>query len=407
MYAGAVCGAMICASPEVFGQDAGAPTTKVLENEDAAVRIAVSAAWGATPARGGNFLACWQLGLPDAGKGFLAVEMVPGTRNELLGTAWLAHESKSPAKFVSEPVPHVVAEIVGTDGSPWRSCSAVRVVRRRGFVVGFQCSAAAFEKYRAEFLAALATFTSSRGEYPDMPDTYTVVLRDAYKYYLHPDVPATEVAAVHRVLLAQETAFEKRHGQVPKSDENPIVVVLHARPGDAVAVSERAGDGFLGDPAGGRLLAVVPIKDVKAQATMAMCFALVLHSQAYSLLVGTSWVSAGEGWLAHFEATAGKPFPAVAASLAAEIPASLRPLAGLVAQKDLSMQDALQAMVYLAFLRTGAKPYADGFARYVKDVRAGANPADAAAKHLLSLDQGALRAAAEVFAQSFKPVKGR
>jgi hypothetical protein len=409
------------------GQDAAAGDMQTVTTEDEYVTFNLPATWTVTRSGGAGLgKGAWAVTLPD-GAGSVVMTLVTenGTRDERLGTAQILWETDAQAKANTnpklkietklglQPIPYAFVSVSYGERQGKEFCSTVRVVKRRGFRLAMQGDKESVDAALPAFLAGAAKLDTSRTEFPDVPETYKRVLRDGYEYCLSPNVKEADVAKLHARLLAQEAAYVRRCGPVPKPANSPILVVLHSDAADAAAGAKAgmqwmdgAKDGLLGAPVEGALCALAPSKDDPATAGLvAQCFAFVLHSQTFGTGTG-AWHLGGDATLARVEAVTGKPLPDIAASMTGDVPATLLPLKDLVAKETLTQPETFQVMVYMALFRS-AKPWADAFAAYAKAVREGAEPKAACEKTLLALDQDKLRAAAEAYAKTFRPLKGR
>jgi hypothetical protein len=408
------------------GQDAAA--TQTVTTEDESVSFSLPSAW-TIQREGGAGLGkgAWTIRLPDgAGSAVMTLATVNGTRDERLGTAQVLWDADAKAKenkiaqlkietkLELQPIPHASVTVSFGENPGQEFCSALRVVKRRGFLLEIQGDKGSVDAALPGFLAGAAKLDTTRTEFPDVPDTYKRVVKDGYEYCLSPKVKEADIVKLHARLLAQEAAYVRRCGPVPKPANDPILVVLHADAAEAAEAAKSAvpwmdgaKDGLYGAQAEGALCALAPPKDDPASAgPVAQCFASVLHAQTFGSKT-SEWHLGGDTTLALVEATTGKPLPDIAASLTSAVPATLMPLKDLVAKESLTLPETYQVMVYMALFRSGAKPWSDAFAAYAKTVREGAEPKASCEKTLLALDQDKLRAAGEAYAMTFRPLKGR
>jgi hypothetical protein len=310
-----------------------------------------------------------------------------------------------------EPLPHLLLDVPERDGSVTREVWMYRVIRRNGIAVHVECDAALWPKIRDDCLKATQSLTSTVEEWPPAPVNCRMLLRDGYEYWVHPSVKDGDLDALHKILRDEEAAFAKVHGAVPKPPESPFVVVVHARREDEAAVDANAADahdGIFASQATGRLFVVPPGKgDAVAASELAREAWRALLRQTFGGDT-PSWLDVGEGIAAGAEELTGRPLPSVPQGLVPLIPKTLQRFDEIVALERADADDRYSMFAYVAFFRCGGKSWRDAFAAFLKDSAATGDCTGAQKRHLLSLDQGKLRTAAQAFvAKGLTPVKGR
>jgi hypothetical protein len=394
-------------------QDAKTGDTQTLTSSEGTESVRVPAAWTVHSVTVHDADSAWQVTPPGAETCNLMLQRRAVSRDEVLGTsAFVWHRPRlAGARFVLRPLPHAIVDVKGPNDAEWKGCFSVRVIRRRAYGVFLQAPKATFDTVLPAFLDAVRSFDSTRSQLPDVPDDWKKIARDGYEYYLHAGANEADVAPLHKYLQQQESGFAKRFGPVPKGGTNPIVVLLVPQLTDAAALGIDAtpSDAPASWSVDGQCLVVSSaVKgDLSTNMSLAAAASMCLESQAFGTTM-PRWLATGDSALRIFEAGSGRALPQYSESLAKGVPSSLAPL------RDLATEDAgkeasfsASAMVYVAFLRTGARPYAEKLLAYMKAIRIGSDPDVACNDFLAAVGAEKMHTDAEAFLASFKPVKAK
>lgn len=394
--------------------DSAAPATRRFESEDHKIGIDLPAEWEVKRTQQEKALtAAWITPSPGAAEFGVCVYHVPGFRSER-GQAYAERsvhpgrfDVKGPAVVVLEPMPHLVLD-VPEGPTTTRHVWIYRVLDRNGFTFSVECPRESWDSVKEGCFRAARSLTSKFAEYPAKTDGAKSTLRDGYEYRVPDGVKGADLDSLHRAILDLERRYSKLHGAVPKPTDNPLVVQICA---DAADFSRRAGPdakpahGSFGNTLEGCLYALRDPKvrdEPVARAGLAFQMSNLIHVQCYGG-GDPSWMREGEANLAWAEAYAGRSLPSLPEGMKTDLVLDVVPFEDL----DLGMPSATmdQATAYVALFRAGPQTYRDAYAAYLKDIAATGDWVAAASKHLKSLDQAKLRAAAQAFLKELKFVK--
>jgi len=312
-------------------------------------------------------------------------------------------EGAKKGEVTVDPVPRLVMS-VKENGRDETRAWFYRVLDRNGFTMTVRCEPSAWPTIAAACGDAALSLTSAIPEWPERPAGYVASERDGYEYVVQPGVADADVAALHAAILDLEKKYAKTRAPVPKPrDRRPVVVVsADAKSSRVAAGAAKVEDEFVANVAHGRLFAV-PLRrdDARQRALLARATTELFHAQTFGA-DASPWLVMGESRLAPIEAT-GHFLPWLPDDCA--LPKTVDSFERLV--HDPSRGAFEQATVYVAFFRAGARPWRDAFAAFLKDLAATGDWDAAERKHLLSLDQEKLLAAAQAYLKQLRSANAK
>jgi hypothetical protein len=388
---------------------AGAATTR-FESADHRVALELPADWKVETIPSDHSLLSLRAAIPPDGAPLrLDLYHQPGFRDERC-QAYLERTSQvemrdgaQRGEVLLQPSPHLVMTLGAPEEYPFHAW-IYRVIDRNGFSLAAQCPPETWPLAKEGCFAAAKSLTSTIPEWPTPPEGYAVSEREGYEVYAQPGVSEDDVAALVAAVLDLEKKYAKAHAPVPKPRANrpQIVVSVDVPASLAAAISPDGRDDYFASEFHGRLYAVPLKKDAPAasRARLASAATGLFHQQCYGQLA-SSWLASGEKRLAASEALRGWPLPVLADET--RLPKTMATFEKLV--REPGRDAAEQATAYVAVFRTGAKPWRDAFAAFLKDLAATGDWETAEKTRLLSLDQEKLRAAAQAWVDEKRPPK--
>ena len=389
--------ALLVAASLLCAQAAAADDTVEVAAGDGTVTVQIPAEWKTEKRPSKTFALSVIVTAPDVARPFvLSVYVLPRGRRPR--TQMQAERSVHRARYecaeedvvsAIDPLPHTALT--------WTRRGETNVVffayvlrKRRCFtLVVDELESSAYPALKERLLTIAQSIATTLPQLPPDPEGYTEKSDRGIRLFVHSDVSARDLSAVRKLLSGLRKDFESRHGALTIAADNAPMVVVHAASGAARGLCEAAAEAPAGQyyDSATQCLYLVPPVDVRSEAFLCGAAVGFLHIEAHGY--GSYWLMDGERRAAFAQVLTRKRLPA--------LPSELGPLPTKLPPFDKQLSGVGESLYWVLFFRYGPAKYRKAFDVFMDDLRETDDEAGALERHLLSLDQAEMQAAADAF----------
>ena len=315
-----------------------------------------------------------------------------------------SHEGIDKCEISDKPMLHLVAH----QTKPSKVVLAIAYRRGVGRTtrLAVRCAASQWEDIKPAFLEMAKTMSFDLAPWPSRPSGRTEKLSKGVLFSSAPEIKKPAMRDIRKCVLDIQKGMAEMHGEVARPKGDPLVVYVNELMADhkQIAASQKVAQVVM-EPGHHRLFTVLLEKRgtrQRSEFVSAVCVGIL--TEIYGLSEAL-WFEVGERWVAEQRDMTKKRLPSISKNLAGHIPPASS-FEELAAHKKVpSIDYARECLVYVGMFHAGPKQYRAAYKAFLADLKATGDARAATKKHLLSFDQGKMKADARAFEKKMRGVK--